>query len=122
MPDVVIVRKTKGTGSSVEAAQESGKSKSKSSASKKRGKRLQKEDRKQKRLEAAAARMGLDTDKDVHLDEGAFDEDNTLVLTQAMEQVDIDDDLAEDLELVERELRLIGSADNGGNIDHTDAV
>ena len=108
MPDVVIVRKAKGTPADDGLEGDSqGKSKAKSSASKKRGRRLQKEEKKQKRLEAAAARMGLDTDKDLHLDEEAFDEDNDLIISQAMEHINIDQDLAEDLEAVERELRLL---------------
>lgn len=109
MPDVVIVRKAKGTPADdeLESTDNHGKSRAKSSASKKRGRRLQKEEKKQKRLEAAAARMGLDTDEDLHLDEEAFDDDNDLIISQAMENIKIDQDLADDLEAVERELRLL---------------
>lgn len=125
MPDVVIVRKAKGAGPSADGEMEgsnNGKSKAKSSAAKKRGRRLQKEEKKQKRLEAAAARMGLGTDKDIHLDEEAFDEDNTASITQAMEQVAMDDDLAEDLEAVERELRLVHDGDGAdANVERNDA-
>ncbi|KAL3785204.1 hypothetical protein ACHAWO_011949 [Cyclotella atomus] len=114
MPDVVIVRKAKGAGGpAADGEPGSGKPKAKSSGSKKRDRRLQKEEKKQQRLQAAAARMGLDTDKDVHLDEEAFGEDNTLIITQAMEQVAMNDDLAEDLEAVERELRLIDASNDG---------
>lgn len=107
MPDVVIVRKAKGSiaNTELEGGKES-KSKAKSSSSKKKGRRLQKEEKKQKQLEAAAARMGLDTDEDVHLNEDAFDENNTLIISQAMEQLAMDDDLAEDLEAVEKQLKM----------------
>ena len=119
MPDVVIVRKAKGTPAEESAVENSNsKSKAKSSASKKRGRRLQREEKKQKQLDAAAARMGLDTDKDVHLDEDAFDEDNTLIIAQAMERVQMDDDLVEDLEAVERELRVAESAHHLPNEDN----
>lgn len=115
MPDVVIVRKAKGTGAAADHEAESSgnnvKAKAKSSAAKKKGRRIQKEEKKQKRLDAAAARMGLGTDKDIHLDEDAFDEDNIMMISQAMEQIAMDDDLAEDLEEVERELRLVDGED-----------
>lgn len=120
MPDVVIVRKARGI--PIEEAEERSsttKSKAKSSASKKRGRRMQREEKKQKQLDAAATRMGLGTDKDVHLDEDAFDGDNELAITQAMERVQMDDDLVEDLEAVERELRLVeGAHDDDGDDDN----
>lgn len=123
IPDVVIVRKVKGTGLKAEQNPNTGGSagnpKAKSSASKKRDRRLQKEEKKQRRLEAAAARMGLDTDEDIHFDEEAFDDDDAMAVNEAVlkekakleHDIEIDEDLAEDLEAVERELRLIKVAD-----------
>ena len=62
-------------------------------------------------MEAAAARMGLDTDKDVYLDEEDFDgEGNALSGTAQKEkenferEVEMDEDLAFDLAMVEAEL------------------
>jgi nonsense-mediated mRNA decay protein 3 len=109
MPDVVIVRKAKGVGQPAETEGASkSKAKAKSSASRKKDRRQQKEEKKQRKLEAAAARMGLDTDIDVHLDEEAFDDDNELLPGSKIDlDMELDEDLAEDLETVERELRLV---------------
>eukprot|EP00804_Cyclotella_cryptica_P022186 CCRYP_011631-RA/>CCRYP_011631-RA protein AED:0.00 eAED:0.00 QI:83/-1/1/1/-1/1/1/1998/589 len=119
MPDVVIVRKLKGGGPMAEQNTNTGdstsKPKAKSSASKKRDRRLQKEEKKQRQLEAAASRMGLDTDKDIHFEEEVFDDADAMTITKAMQEekaklehdIEIDEDLAEDLETVERELRLL---------------
>jgi hypothetical protein len=115
MPDVVLVRKAKGADLSADNDTKDGsggKSKAKSSGSKKKDRRLQKEERKERKLEAAAARMGLGTDEDIHLDEEAFDDEEAIAEAMQKEkakfehEIEIDEDLAEDLEEVERELRL----------------
>lgn len=127
VPDVVLVRKVKGTrgeepssggadallGDGGERTRK-GKAKAKSSASRKRERRMKKEEEKQRKLEAAAARMGLDTDRDIHLDLDDFEDGNGDDLTVAFqrekakleEQIALDDDLADDLEMVERELAI----------------
>jgi len=126
VPDVVLVRKVKGTGGASPelstgetlAARGDGdernrKAKAKSSGSRKRERRMKKEEQKQKKLEEAAARMGLDTDKDVYLDLDDFDGDGE-AFSQAVqkenakfeEQIKMDDDLADDLDIVERELAI----------------
>ena len=117
IPDVVLVRKVKGGGSAeraedTNAVKGSGndvKTKAKSSASRKRERRMKKEEQKQKKLEEAAARMGLNTDEDVHLDIDDFDDNGGEAFAQAIqtrlkEQITIDEDLANDLDEVEREL------------------
>jgi nonsense-mediated mRNA decay protein 3 len=120
MPDVVLVRKVKGAGAtkelfppgstnSVSVKEDEinlkGKTKAKSSASKKRERRMMKEEQKQRRLEEAAARMGLNTDKDVHLELDDFEVGNgEAQRAEFEEQIEIDEDLAEDLDIVEREL------------------
>lgn len=119
MPDVVLVRKIKG-GAALEGEVNTadggvnngevrkGKSKAKSSASKKRDRRMKKDEQKQRELEVVAARMGLNTDKDVHLEEDDFDNYNGNAMTAARQRVEqeleLDEDLAADLEIVEREL------------------
>ena len=118
MPDVVLVRKVKGADSGVTNVALNdevdrnlkGKTKAKSSVSKKREKRMMKEEQKQKKLEEAAARMGLNSDKDVHLALDDFEVGNGEAFIEAAqrakfeEQIDRDEDLAEDLDIVEREL------------------
>ena len=118
MPDVVLVRKVNGAGSVVTNMvmndegdrNPKGKTKAKSSVSKKREKRMMKEEQKQKKLEEAAARMGLNCDKDVHLDLDDFEVGNGEAFNEAFqrakfgEQIEMDEDLAEDLDIVEREL------------------
>ena len=123
MPDVVLVRKVKGTASSELSPGETNaaigndeskkKGKAKSSASRKRERRMKKEEQKQLKLAAAAARMGLDTDKDVHLDIDEFEDGEAIsdIVVQREkakleEQIKMDADLADDLEQVERELAL----------------
>jgi nonsense-mediated mRNA decay protein 3 len=118
MPDVVLVRKVKGADSGVTNVALNdevdrnlkGKTKAKSSVSKKREKRMMKEEQKQKKLEEAAARMGLNSDKDVHLALDDFEVGNGEAFIEAAqrakfeEQIEMDEDLAEDLDIVEREL------------------
>ena len=114
MPDVVLVRKVKGVGPFPPEATDrvTGnelKGKVKSSASKKRERRVVKEELKQRKLEEAAARMGLNTDKDVHMDLDDFDIGNGEAFTEEtqrakLEQIEMDDEFAEDLDIVEREL------------------
>ncbi|KAL7540089.1 hypothetical protein ACHAXR_012576 [Thalassiosira sp. AJA248-18] len=131
IPDVVLVRKVRGTGGAsglnggdTDAVKGDGnemnrKARAKSSASRRRERRMKKEDQKQKKLEEAAARMGLDTDKDIHLGLDDFEDGNGEVFSEAAqrekakfeEQIKIDEDLADDLEIVERELA-IGVEDN----------
>jgi len=124
MPDVVLVRKVKGTGGAAEPIEDTSsevigekkghKGKAKSSGSKKRERRMKKEEQKQQKLVAAAARMGLDTDKDVHLEEDDFEDGIGGPISEAArrekekfeEQVKMDEDLADDLEIVERELAI----------------
>ena len=125
MPDVVLVRKIKGAGAADEALsgnvnagsnknddrKQRGREKAKSSASKKRDRRLKKEEQKQRQLEQAVARMGLDTDKDIHLDVDnyenggeAFAEATQIERAKFEQEIELNEDLAEDLEIVEREL------------------
>lgn len=125
VPDVVLVRKVKGTGAGKELSssevnavkgnddERNSKAKAKSSGSRKRERRMKKEEQKQRKLEAAAARMGLDTDQDVHLDLDDFEDGHGEALSEVAakkekatfkEQLDMDEDLADDLEIVEREL------------------
>eukprot|EP00584_Thalassiosira_punctigera_P005752 CAMPEP_0172533568 /NCGR_PEP_ID=MMETSP1067-20121228/6222_1 /TAXON_ID=265564 ORGANISM="Thalassiosira punctigera, Strain Tpunct2005C2" /NCGR_SAMPLE_ID=MMETSP1067 /ASSEMBLY_ACC=CAM_ASM_000444 /LENGTH=581 /DNA_ID=CAMNT_0013318221 /DNA_START=17 /DNA_END=1762 /DNA_ORIENTATION=+ len=133
VPDVVLVRKVKGGGTTELSSGENNavkgygsemnrkdKAKAKSSASRKRERRMKKEAEKQKKLEEAAARMGLDTDQDVHLDLDDFDEGDGEALSRAVqrenakfgERIKMDEELANDLEIVERELAI-------GVEDHT---
>mmetsp|Transcript_35515 Transcript_35515/g.74906 ORF Transcript_35515/g.74906 Transcript_35515/m.74906 type:complete len:595 (+) Transcript_35515:216-2000(+) len=139
VPDVVLVRKVKGTGGAADptsgeamAAKEDGddrnrkgNSKAKSSASRKRERRMKKEEQKQKKLEEAAARMGLDTDQDLHLDLDDFEEGGE-AFSEAVqrenakfeEQLKTDEDLADDLALVEKELAIgIGDMNIGKQDD-----
>jgi nonsense-mediated mRNA decay protein 3 len=124
MPDVVLVRKVKGSGSTREPSSSEatdtvagnegdrnvkGKAKAKSSASKKRERRVMKEEQKQRKLEEAAARMGLNTDKDVHMDLDDFEVgcetfSEETQIAKFEEQIEMDDEFAEDLDIVEREL------------------
>jgi nonsense-mediated mRNA decay protein 3 len=118
MPDIILVRKVKrvgGGGVSNESSRlddEVGRNrpKAKSSASKKRERRMAKEELKQKKLLEASSRMGLDTDKDVYLDLDDFDDDgggeafSESALAKIEEQIEIDDELADDLDFVEMEL------------------
>lgn len=140
MPDVVLVRKVKGTGGALSSGETNaaqgdgdernrkGKFKAKSSGSKKREHRMKKEEQKQKKLEEAAARMGLDTDQDVHLDLDDFDEGGGEAFSEAIqrenakfeEQIKMDEDLADDLEIVERELA-IGVGESGDIVKQDDA-
>ena len=122
LPDVVLVRKVKGaaatrepflpgaTDTVTENKGESnlkGKTKAKSSASKKRERRVMKEEQKQRKLEEAAARMGLNTDKDVHMDLDDFEAGNGEAFSEETqiakfeEQIEMDDEFAEDLDVVE---------------------
>lgn len=124
-PDVVLVRKVRGVGATREPflpgvtdtvtgnegeRNLKGKAKAKSSASKKRERRVMKEEQKQRKLEEAAARMGLNTDKDVHMDLDDFEVGNGEAFseetqsTKFKEQIEMDDEFAEDLDIVEREL------------------
>ena len=137
MPDVVLVRKVKGNGNANLSHEDTnavkgsgnevkGKLKAKSSASRKRERRMKKEEQKQKKLEEAAARMGLNTDKDVHLDLDDFDDDGGEAFAQAVqtmleEQITMDEDLADDLDEVERELAGMNNLTNDGGSDHTNA-
>lgn len=126
-PDVVLVRKVKGVAGASELSLEDTsaatkgdnerprKGKAKSSASKKRDRRMKKEEKKQKKLEDAAARMGLDTDQNVVLslddfEEGANGEEFSMAVRREKEkfeeQIKLDSDLADDLEIVERELAM----------------
>jgi len=132
IPDIVLVRKVKGAGAATDLStgasggndderNRKGKAKAKSSGSKKRERRKKKEEQKQRKLEEDAARMGLNTDQDVHLDLDDFEDGNGGVLSEALqrekakleEQIDMDEDLADDLEIVERELA-IGMENNIG--------
>ena len=71
---------------------------------------MAKEELKQKKLLEASSRMGLDTDKDVYLDLDDFDDDgggeafSESALAKIEEQIEIDDELADDLDFVEMEL------------------
>lgn len=116
MPDIVLVKKIKGgqDQSRVEDNVESKhkKGKAKSSGSKKRDRRMKKEEQKQQKLEAAAARMGLNTDEDVYFDEDDFDGEGNMASSEAAQkekekferEIEMDEDLADDLAIVEAEL------------------
>jgi len=108
LPDVVLVRKVKGTGGISEPSElEVKKTKVKSSASRKKERRMKKEQLNQEKLDKAAARMGLGTDKDIYFELDDFEGENALseaAIREKMEQ--LDDELAEDLDAVERELAI----------------
>ena len=116
MPDIILVRKVKGVGGVTkepscpgEEDERNLKAKAKSSASKKRERRMAKEELKQKKLLEASSRMGLDTDKDVYLDledfeDGGGEAFSEAALAKIEEHIEIDDELADDLDFVEQEL------------------
>mmetsp|Transcript_2240 Transcript_2240/g.4584 ORF Transcript_2240/g.4584 Transcript_2240/m.4584 type:complete len:626 (-) Transcript_2240:102-1979(-) len=126
IPDVVLVRKVKGTNADGEpyattddGHKQKGKVKAKSSASKKRDRRLKKEEEKQRKLEKAAARMGLGSNENIYRDED--DEDEGFLAAAQMEkeqferELELDEDLAEDLEIVERELAQVAEEEEDGH-------
>lgn len=136
MPDVILVRKVKGVGGGV--TRESSRPddedvrnrlKAKSSASKKRERRMAKEELKQKKLLEASSRMGLDTDKDIYLDLDDFEDDGggeafaEAALAKKDEQIEIDDELADDLDFVELELAMgmhnLATLDETSTVDET---
>lgn len=118
MPDIILVRKVKGTAATTASTDERGekepKAKAKSSASRKRERRMNKEEQKQKKLEEAAARMGLNSEHDIHLDLDDFDIGNGETFSEDVqrenakfeEQLELDEDLASDLRIVERGLAI----------------
>lgn len=118
MPDIILVRKVKGVGGgdTKESSRPDGdvrnRPKAKSSASKKRERRMARDELKQKKLAEASSRMGLDTDKDVYLDLDDFEDDgggeafSEAALAKIEEQIEIDDELAGDLDFVELELAM----------------
>lgn len=119
MPDVILVRKVKGTAdktypSNDDDRYQKDKAKAKSSASRKRERRMMKEEQKQKKLEEAAARMGLNSENDVYLDLDDFEIGNGEAFSEAVqqenvkfeEQLRLDEDLAKDLLIVEQGLSI----------------
>lgn len=134
MPDIILVRKVKGVGGGVTKESSSRpddedvrhRPKAKSSASKKRERRMAKEEMKQKKLAEASSRMGLDTDKDVYLDLDDFEDDgggeafSEAALAKIEEQIEIDDELADDLDFVELELAM--GMQNLATLDETSTV
>jgi hypothetical protein len=118
MPDIILVRKVKGTAATTASTDERGekepKAKAKTSASRKRERRMNKEEQKQKKLEEAAARMGLNSEHDIHLDLDDFDIGNGETFSEDVqrenakfeEQLELDEDLASDLRIVERGLAI----------------
>ncbi len=116
VPDIVLVRKVKGmtttTTPSHERGEKATKAKAKSSASRKRERRMNKEEQKQKKLEEAAARMGLDCEHDIYLDLDDIEIENGETFSASVQQenakfekqLEMDDDLASDLLLVEHSL------------------
>jgi nonsense-mediated mRNA decay protein 3 len=124
MPDIVLVKKIKGgqDESRVEGGLETKhkKGKAKSSGSKKRDRRMKKEEQKQQKLEAAAARMGLNTDEDVYFDEDDFFDGEANAFSEAVQkenekferEIEMDEDLADDLAIVEKELAEQSFSDN----------
>lgn len=142
MPDVVLVRKIKGSGgggggdgggdnggteavASEVPTKSKGKEKAKSSANKKRERRNKKEEKKQKALAEVGDRMGLFKDDKKNAgkkarnrnggngngdDDGEDDYEEIVVREKAALEklVEEDDELAEDLELIERELAHVG--------------
>lgn len=119
MPDVILVRKVKGNAATTTPTDDRGekepKAKAKSSASRKRERRMNKEEQKQKKLEEAAARMGLDSEHDIHLDLDDFEIIGNGETFSANvqrenakfeEQLELDEDLASDLLIVERGLAI----------------
>ena len=127
MPDIVLVKKIKGgqDQSRVEEADDNKelkhkKGKAKSSGSKKRDRRMKKEEKKQQKLAAAAERMGLNTDEDVYFDEDDFFDGEGNTISEAVQkenekfqkEVEMDEDLADDLAIVEAELAEQSFSDN----------
>ena len=117
IPDVVLVRKVKGSGNAAEEISTlngdnvNNKANANSSVGRKRERRMKKEAQKQKKLEEGAARMGLDTDENVYLDYDDFEEDGggeafaQAIQTQYKEDLELED-FADDLDIVERELAI----------------
>lgn len=117
MPDIVLVRKVKGTAAmdntpTRERDSIGTKTKAKSSASRKRERRMNKEEQKQKKLEEAAARMGLDSDHDIYIDLDDIEIGTGENFSPAVQQenakfeelLEMDEDLARDLLIVEHGL------------------
>lgn len=112
LPDIVLVRKVKGAGGTTDPSSEEvevRKAKVKSSASRKKERRMKKEEQNQIKLEKAAARMGLHSSEDIYFTEDDFEDGGGNALSEAAikEKVDqLDEDLADDLDAVERELAI----------------
>lgn len=121
LPDIVLVRKVKGTGNIADlpSGEVEVRAKVKASASRKKERRMKKEEQKQIKLEKAAARMGLHTDQDIYFDEDDYEDGGGNPLSEAAikEKVDqLDEDLADDLDAVERELAIgMGNLAREGN-------
>ena len=126
MPDVVLVKKIRGGQDQSIAEGDDNKElkhkkgKAKSSGSKKRDRRMKKEEKKQQKLDAAAERMGLNTDEDVYFDEDDFFDGTGNTISEAVQkenekfqkEVEMDEDLADDLAIVEAELAEQSFSDN----------
>jgi len=109
LPDIVLCRKVKGGITEPSSGEGKGKEKVKSSASRKKERRMKKEEKAQQKLEEAAARMGLGTDKDIYLDLDDFEDGGGDALSEAAireKMNQLDEDLADDLDAVERELAI----------------
>ena len=81
---------------------------------------MKKEEKKQQKLDAAAERMGLNTDEDVYFDEDDFFDGTGNTISEAVQkenekfqkEVEMDEDLADDLAIVEAELAEQSFSDN----------